>query len=1187
MAFELLEPPGFVDIPDALLRAGSPATGFAFSALKDNAAFGSVVPEVFYGTYHDGQTVAVPVSPVDGYQYLRSELVYVWEVENTLNNQSGAPSSANPLLWMEWYVEPNTGLVHSTEIYGTNSLSSWTQSHDGTLGVWTFGIRGRGVRSLAAPPSYTDLPAADFASDTAATETVLKQLSHNGKLSSVQCEIIAVNPSNAPAWQPSHFYAAGSLVQPTGLQASGFWFIAANSGTSATIEPTWPGKWHDSAPVDDGSIVWNVAGAGFHNGQQIPYPASPIDGYQYSGADKVIPFISFISTQSMPIQKSNGVVFTSGNVIGEMRKSVVAVQPNNPGQGGSGGGPPGAPPIGNPVRTIWKGTLQNWTPQIAPPPAPVLSTVVSGANAARTYYVKITYTSAAGETTASAESSIVVPANSVMVVTSPAASGAATGYNVYVGTASGAEQLQGLSPTPLGTNWQEFDSGLDPGNALPTANTTGFVPAAAEGLISPMLAPGTPATQLGIVQTSITYINGTFPDGTVMVWCLCFRNVPAMAAPGGANFTDMATDWFTSGYPLRSDYMQDVNENAKFSILRPEIFLNVGVDPGTAVPVPVSPVDGYHYQRGELTYMWYFTYTGISPGHLRDFSTFVDPITGIVNTVNDYYRNAGSTLATAIYGPGGLTTYRNMGGSGRGKQSVNVIVVAHRQHETELQTPINVTTGGQQPAPPGPYNLIPNGDFQIWSIPSTSATNAFGVADDWGVLQNAGQTAFFQWPGIGNSLFAQAISAKPAGNSLAQRQQVPPPGGDNIASIGSMIIPVWPGGTYKYHFLASAMAQFSNDYISFGFYARIHLLAADSNGEPDTSQDTSFELLGTNLTVQPGTTSANNPGGGVLVSPPAFDVFDFTFTIPLNGATSAATSVGQSILSQALLYNPAYLYVEFMLWDVVSSGTQHQRQIFLDNVILQDLTTGSTNLVQQGSIPSGADNSQFSFVSAPTTIGFYWGAFNLFYPNGTAIPIAAQGSAGAPAKVFASLTASTTYYFACRYNIATAAFEFFMQTTRFTSQFQIQTLNADGFVAVFLNWSIATPGSGSGGGGGSTGGSGCFTGETLVKTVKGFIKFEDLGKVVVIENATGVHVADVVVHEDCDEDVVAIGSGRVNLVHPLKWCGGWISSGKLFAGAKKSRYKGRLYNLHVRSDREEDKHYVIEGGWCAHNLKIF
>lgn len=112
-------------------------------------------------------------------------------------------------------------------------------------------------------------------------------------------------------------------------------------------------------------------------------------------------------------------------------------------------------------------------PPIIVPAAPVLSAVAGGTLAATTYYVKITYTNAIGETLPSPESSLAVVADDVLSVASPAATSGATGWNVFVSTATGTETLQNSSPIAIGTAWQEPTTGLIAGAALPTANTSG------------------------------------------------------------------------------------------------------------------------------------------------------------------------------------------------------------------------------------------------------------------------------------------------------------------------------------------------------------------------------------------------------------------------------------------------------------------------------------------------------------------------------------------------------------------------------------------------------------------------------------------------------------------------------------------------------------------------------------------
>ena len=106
--------------------------------------------------------------------------------------------------------------------------------------------------------------------------------------------------------------------------------------------------------------------------------------------------------------------------------------------------------------------------------APGLATAAGTTLTVGTYYVVVTYTDSAGETTASRESSITTTTNNQdIVVTSPPAFTGATGYNVYIGTSSGTETLQNASPITIGTNYTQ-SAALTAGAALPAANTAGI-----------------------------------------------------------------------------------------------------------------------------------------------------------------------------------------------------------------------------------------------------------------------------------------------------------------------------------------------------------------------------------------------------------------------------------------------------------------------------------------------------------------------------------------------------------------------------------------------------------------------------------------------------------------------------------------------------------------------------------------
>lgn len=103
------------------------------------------------------------------------------------------------------------------------------------------------------------------------------------------------------------------------------------------------------------------------------------------------------------------------------------------------------------------------TTGLAAPTIPTVSNSTAGGSLpARTEWYKITYVNNVGETLASPETVVVFASSGFLAqVTSPAASGDATGYNVYAtNQGSGQEVKQTATPIAIGTNWTEPTSGL-------------------------------------------------------------------------------------------------------------------------------------------------------------------------------------------------------------------------------------------------------------------------------------------------------------------------------------------------------------------------------------------------------------------------------------------------------------------------------------------------------------------------------------------------------------------------------------------------------------------------------------------------------------------------------------------------------------------------------------------------------
>ena len=99
---------------------------------------------------------------------------------------------------------------------------------------------------------------------------------------------------------------------------------------------------------------------------------------------------------------------------------------------------------------------------IAPPLSPVLAAVFGGSLAAQSYWVRISYVTASGETPASAEITAQYAARSLLQVASPGAdaAGLAKGWNVYVGLSTMTGILQNTSPIAIGTPWTMPATGL-------------------------------------------------------------------------------------------------------------------------------------------------------------------------------------------------------------------------------------------------------------------------------------------------------------------------------------------------------------------------------------------------------------------------------------------------------------------------------------------------------------------------------------------------------------------------------------------------------------------------------------------------------------------------------------------------------------------------------------------------------
>jgi len=242
----------------------------------------------------------------------------------------------------------------------------------------------------------------------------------------------------------------------------------------------------------------------------------------------------------------------------------------------------------------------------------------------------------------------------------------------------------------------------------------------------------------------------------------------------------------------------------------------------------------------------------------------------------------------------------------------------------------------------------------------------------------------------------------------------------------------------------------------------------------------------------------------------------------------------------------------------------------------------STLLNEQGSI-AGVGINTFSYSSTSTSITWSWSAFTIYNSDGSSYEVAA-GS-----QIFSGLTSSSTYYFTFYVPVATAVVVVVNQgkTSGLTAA-QLAAYNGDGKVLLNYNIAGATPSSGSGGGSGGGGGGGsCFTGNAkllhgqLISTIKA-------GDAVTIEREDGSRALRLV-----EKVIQATHSGLMFHVsddvwvtpnHLFKYQGVWVRADKLFLVSKHFS-RVLVWNLHIRTNEDSERNYVLQNGWCVHNYK--
>ena len=623
----LAVPPGFSPIDETKLVAGAVEYAIKWDQIAQNGQFGIVRPEFFYTLQKNGDTVPEPVSPVDGYNYIRSELYYMWTLISTFSPSTGWVSQSGILFYCMWNVDQDTGDVTSLEYYHPDGNTPVTESTDGYLLVLTIAQRARGALGLTVPPGLAEVPFGDIGVEGATTQNMMQVLAENSKFAAIKAEVIY----------------CGEFV----------------------------------------------------NGEQVPTPISPEDGYVYSYSEvKFMSCWKWTTSQDAfappPYATANGGNADGGwSQLNELQASVSAtglvncqVFFQNHGVIDPSQGPNGGQAYGRLVVFAFCQRVKG--PSFG---VPQLTNNSGDSGSTASVFVKIE-----NPNTIAGNLVVAVQAgSSAMTISKLCIKKTLTGALAVISTTDFtiASPATGyLESSPLS---YEFEVGYD--YYIVLVYSGGFSYSLLEGVANSNtpLIDYISGDQSGVTTIPTLTASSTWQNIAAIIMSI----VDPVLADG---FAEVPFNQFAPGQPLLASNVLQVAKNIQEGCYAVEFFGPTNYVNGDTIPTPVSPADGYEYSYTELFYIWNFHDTGTSSPRLFGFGASISAV-GVVAT-NVWHVPSG----------GPPTDWGN-GGSEPADGSIDVIVIATR-------TGLN-PQGGSGGAS---NNQTPPGDVGSLNIPTGPLT---------------------------------------------------------------------------------------------------------------------------------------------------------------------------------------------------------------------------------------------------------------------------------------------------------------------------------------------------------------------------------------------------------------------------------------------------------------------------------
>lgn len=566
--------PGFSDMSDATLAAEQLSLGRKVASISENAAFGMVRLECFSGYFKDGDSVPLPKSPIDGYDYQRDELIYIWGIRDTVSQTSGTgwASGKDTIWYLAANVDQATGKV-STSIGYRRSGSHWTPttSNDGLLYVITVAQRQKNsliISSQSAAGSnvpganalnYVETDDTIYVQDRALTEAELVRLNDNSKFAAVKNEVIYMGEFTNGQTVPQPVSPADGRVYDYSECAMMFSWRWTGTATPFSQPPQSVGQQAQmKASINATTGVVSCSVSFVDDGGTLTTRTSYGRIAVFAVCDRTKIFVSGQRLPWVPgLTDSNGT---------------------------------------NPT-WLWD---NNGLPPVSIPCAPGDSITVRRLSG-RAAFNHSPSTDANGDTaTETAQGPANFP-NHYAITSALGAMGLMGSFaddNGVIVSVTGVKQIRELGNGP----------------------TTVVAPAGATQLL------------IGMNDTAFGTGSGLWPEGPNTGGFIISVTFPGPSVPVADDFIEIDTTNFMPGNFLPASTMKQIDHNVKEAHLSTEIFGPLSKANGSTVALPVG-ADGYAYSRAELAYIWEWADTTNQTGsNLREpaFYGRIDPSTGRV-----------------------------------------------------------------------------------------------------------------------------------------------------------------------------------------------------------------------------------------------------------------------------------------------------------------------------------------------------------------------------------------------------------------------------------------------------------------------------------------------------------------------------------------------------------------------------